>query len=239
MHSSSKTQQIELPLTGEKWAAKSEAYATLISEHLTPTTVWLDAGCGRRLLEEDMDPLEDWLAHRPRLLMGLDPQATDHRNIELLVSGSLYHLPFADNSFDLVTANMVAEHLDDPLRAFMEIARCLNPHGALILKTPNLLNYGVMANAIASKFMPEKWRLGLVHGSDDRQYEEFFPVRYKANRMDSLRRLLQSSGLQIHKAIALTQQQPFSRRARKVEEILMKMTPVVGLLVCAHKAGAV
>jgi SAM-dependent methyltransferase len=238
MHSSSKNHQIDLPLTGEKWAAKSEAYAALIDEHLSPTTVWLDAGCGRRLLEEDMDRLEDWLAQRPRLLLGLDPQVTKHCNIELLVRGSLYDLPFADSTFDLVTANMVAEHLANPLRAFLEIARCLSPNGALILKTPNLLNYGVMVNAIASKVIPEKWRLGLVHGTDDREAEEFFPVRYKANRMSSLRRLLQSSGLQIHKTIALTQQQPFSRRARKVEEVLMKLTPVVGLLVCAHKAEA-
>lgn len=93
----------EIPLSGAKWAAKSEAYAAMISEHLTPSTVWLDAGCGRHLLEDDMEPLEDWLVDHCRRVVGLDASVTTHRNINLLVRGTLYALPFADNSMDLGT----------------------------------------------------------------------------------------------------------------------------------------
>jgi SAM-dependent methyltransferase len=225
----------EMPLSGARWAAKSEAYARVISEHLSPRTLWLDAGCGSRLLEEDMGPLEDWLVSQCGLVMGLDPVVSTHRNIRLLVRGSLYSLPFGDNSLDLVTANMVAEHLDNPARAFAEIGRCLVPHGVLIIKTPNLLNYAVMGNAVASRVLPPKWRLRLVHGSDDRTPEDFFPVRYKANTMRSLVRLLRSAGFLVHKAISLRQRQAFSRRAERLERVLMKITPISGLLVCAHK----
>jgi len=227
--------EIKPPLSGENWAIKAETYAVLISEHLNTNSIWLDAGCGCRLLEEDLDSLEDWLIHRCRLIIGLDVTVARHRNINLLVSGSLYTLPFPDNSLDLVTCNMVVEHLQNPVAAFTEIARCLKRSGAFILRTPNLLNYGIMANAIASKAMPEKWRLRLVHGTDGREPEDFFPVRYKANTMRSLMRLLKSSGLEVHRTSALRQCRPYFRWSKGLERILMKLTPTSALLVCAHK----
>ena len=64
--------EVGIPLSGAQWAAKSEAYAALISEHLSPQTVWLDAGCGLRLLEDDMDPLGNWLVNRCRMIVGMD-----------------------------------------------------------------------------------------------------------------------------------------------------------------------
>jgi SAM-dependent methyltransferase len=142
---------VEIPLTGAKWAAKTEAYAALVSEHLSPDAVWLDAGCGSRLLEDDMDPLEDWLSTRCRFILGMDLAVTSHRNIKPLLCGSLYDLPFPDNSLHLITCRMVLEHLDRPQEAFTEVARCLRPGGAFVAITPNLLNYGIFGNAIATK----------------------------------------------------------------------------------------
>jgi len=103
-----------IPITGEKWAAHAEAYAKLIAEHLKPQTRWLDAGTGSRILEEDLDPLENWLVQQGGMTVGMDVQLTQHRNIRTLVGGSIYDLPFADGSFDLVTCNMVMEHLGEP-----------------------------------------------------------------------------------------------------------------------------
>jgi SAM-dependent methyltransferase len=230
--------EVKIPLSGEKWAAKSEAYAALIAEHLTPQTVWLDAGCGSRLLESDMDAAEDWLAGRCRVLVGMDYAVTGHRNIRSLVGGSLYELPFADGSVDLVTCNMVVEHLDNPARAFAEVARCLSSTGAFVVKTPNVWNYGVMANAAAARILPEGLRLRLAQGSDGRRDHEFFPVRYRANTMSTLTQRLERAGLQVHKAVALAQQRAFFRKTGSVEKLLMKLTPVNGLLVCAHKRTA-
>jgi SAM-dependent methyltransferase len=227
--------EVGMPRIGAKWAAKSEAYAALVSEHLSPHSVWLDAGCGLRLLEDDMDPLENWLTSHCGIIIGIDISVTRHRNICLLVQGSLYELPFAENSLDLVTCNMVVEHLDSPAMAFAEAARCLRPRGALVVNTPNLLNYGILANAVASRMMPEKWHPRLVRRSDGRKPEDIFPVQYRANTMRRLVQLLNASGLQVHKAIALRQQLPFFRKTEKLERLLMKLTPVSGLLLCAHK----
>jgi SAM-dependent methyltransferase len=231
-------QAVEIPLTGAKWAAKSEAYASLVSEHLSPYTAWLDAGCGFRLLEDDMDPLENWLASHCKSIFGMDFAVTSNRNIKSLLQGSLYRLPFRENSFDLVTCRMVVEHLDLPAEAFAEVARCLRPGGAFIVMTPNLLNYGIFGNAVATKVIPEKLRLRIVHASDSRANEEIFPVCYKANTMHRLVDLLNGSGLQVHKTISLRQQQPYWRKHPSFEKVLMWLTPIYVLLVCAHKPEA-
>jgi SAM-dependent methyltransferase len=228
-------QALQIPVSGAKWAAKSEAYASLIAEHLFPHTLWLDAGCGSRLLEADMDGLESWLVTHCKSIFGLDFELTSNRNIKSLVQGSLYHLPFSDNTLDLITCRMVVEHLDHPEEAFTEIARCLRPGGAVVVITPNLLNYAVFGNAVATKVLPEKLRLRIVHATDSRADEDIFPVRYKANTMPHLLKLLNFSGLQVHKAIGLRQQRPYWRKHPSFEKVLMWLTPNHVLLVCAHK----
>jgi SAM-dependent methyltransferase len=216
----------QIPLTGAKWAAKSEAYASLIAEHLSPHTLWLDAGCGSRVLEADMD----------QSIFGMDVRVTSNRNIKSLLRGSLYQLPISDNTLDLITCRMVVEHLDHPAEAFAEIARCLRPGGAFIVVTPNLQNYAIFGNALATKVMPERVRLHIVQAFDSRGNEDIFRVRYKANTMPRLVELLNLSGLQVHQAIRLRQQRSYWRRHPSFEKVLMWLTPTNVLLVCAHKS---
>jgi SAM-dependent methyltransferase len=233
------SQTLQLPLSGAPWAAKSEAYASLISEHLSPHTVWIDAGCGSRLLENDLEPLEDWLVGHCKTIVGMDVSTSSHRNVKSLVQGSLYNLPFADNSLDLITCRMVVEHLSQPRDAFAESARCLRPGGAIVVLTPNLLNYGILANAVASKLLPEKLRLRIVRTLDSRADKDIFPVRYKANTLPCLIQLMKASGLQVHKTIGLRQHRPYwKRHPSPLERVLMKLTPIYVLLACAHKVMA-
>jgi ubiquinone/menaquinone biosynthesis C-methylase UbiE len=229
-------QTMRMPLSGAPWAAKSEAYASLIAEHLSPDTVWIDAGCGARLLENDLEPLENWLLDHCKTIVGMDVSASSHRNIKSLIQGSLYDLPFADNSLDLITCRMVVEHLSQPRDAFAESARCLRPGGAIVVLTPNLLNYGILANAVASKLLPEKLRLRIVRTLDSRADKDIFPVRYKANTQSRLSQLLNASGLQVHKTIGLRQYRPYSKKHfSSLEKVFMKLTPIYVLLACAHK----
>jgi ubiquinone/menaquinone biosynthesis C-methylase UbiE len=224
-----------IPVTGEKWAAISEAYATCIAEHLTPKTRWLDAGTGSRILEDDLDALENWLVQHSGMTVGMDVRVSKHLNIRTLVGGSIYDLPFADSSFDLVTCNVVMEHLGEPEKAIAEVARVLMLGGALIVNTPNFWNYGVLANAILSKLLPERQRLQMVRASDSREPEDIFPVRYRANTLRRLNALLSASGLKVHTAKILPQQRAFFRKTAALEKLLMALTPGVRLLVCAHK----
>lgn len=49
-------------------------------------------------------------------------------------------LPFADQSFDLVTCTEVIEHLEHYRETLREIHRVLKPGGRVVLTTPNILN---------------------------------------------------------------------------------------------------
>ncbi len=229
------TPAIEIPLTGAAWAAKSETYGSLIAEHLSSDTLWLDVGCGSRLLEGGMEPLEQWLVYHCKRIVGVDLAPTFNRNIDSLLRGSVYHLPFYDNTFDLITCRMVIEHLDRPADAFAEVARCLRPGGVFILVTPNLLNYAIFGNKLATKLLPDKLRLRMVRAVDSRAEHEIFPVFYKANTMRRLLTLLNKAGLQVHKTIGLSQQRPYWRKHPSFEKLLMRLTPICSLLVCAHK----
>src|SRR5256885_8420848 len=50
--------------------------------------------------------------------------------------GTAEAVPFADGSFDLVTALDVLEHLDDDVRALREMARVVTPAGLIAVTVP-------------------------------------------------------------------------------------------------------
>ncbi len=52
------------------------------------------------------------------------------------VSADVFHLPFHDNTFDIIILSEVLEHLDNPLEAIQKIKRILNPSGKLIISVP-------------------------------------------------------------------------------------------------------
>jgi SAM-dependent methyltransferase len=50
---------------------------------------------------------------------------------------NIYPYPFEDNSFDLIEAYHVLEHLDKPFDTMKELHRILKPGGSLIIKVPH------------------------------------------------------------------------------------------------------
>lgn len=115
----------------------------------------LDAGCGTgdptRRLAEQVGPSGQ--------VVGIDPSTTlveeaQRRaqaaglNIEYQV-GSIYELPFKDNSFDGAQAEKVIAHLQDPYKGLSEMVRVVRPGGriaifdldadSMIINVPNQL----------------------------------------------------------------------------------------------------
>jgi ubiquinone/menaquinone biosynthesis C-methylase UbiE len=189
-----------------------EIWGETIKEHLTPTTRWLDAGCGWRLLGKDLEALENELVGRARLVVGVDLDflhLRKHINIFRRIHASLASLPFPDASFDLVTCNMVLEHLPEPSPMFQEISRVLAPGGTFLVHTPNIQNYLIFANIIAKKLLPRSIILKLVH--DARAKDDIFPTYYRAKNARTLRDLGASANLQPEFIRFLTHPRPYSR----------------------------
>jgi len=176
-----------------------DVYEEVLSRHVTPDTTWLDLGCGHRLLPAWRDKEEEQLVASCQSITGLDfslAALKRHKHIVRRVQGDITHLSFRDECVDLVTANMVVEHLDDPERHFREISRILKPSGMFILHTPNARGYV----SILRRLVPDILVHRLVSMLDGRPPEDVFRVHYRANTEERIEELASTCGFQVVKA---------------------------------------
>jgi ubiquinone/menaquinone biosynthesis C-methylase UbiE len=171
-------------------------YQAVLEQSVAHDIDWLDLGCGHQLLPEWRFQQELALVAQCRRIVGVDehlPSLQRHRSIRELVNASITHLPFRDGSFDLVTANMVVEHLQDPQIQFHEICRVLRPGGVFIMHTPNSAGY----LTILARLVPEFLKAKLVYLLQGRKEEDVFPAFYRANSRSAIARLAQASGFEV------------------------------------------
>jgi len=167
-------------------------YARVVQAHVTPATRWLDLGCGHQLWPEFI-PGQRESAQRAALLVGLDPDAESVRR-----NGYVHHrvvgldLPFRDASFNLVTANMVFEHLEHPDKVLREIRRVLTPDGICIFHTVNAQYW----QTALGRHLPQSAKNLLVLFSEGRAEEDVYPTHYRINTPAAIRSLLPKSGLE-------------------------------------------
>ncbi|MGB9854020.1 MAG: methyltransferase domain-containing protein [Candidatus Bathyarchaeales archaeon] len=93
----------------------------------------LDVGCGDGSIGEPLREKGNRVisVELPKIVK----IAQSHR-VPLLVAGDAEHLAFASESFDVVIASEVVEHLWDPLSFFNEAYRVLRTNGYLVMSTP-------------------------------------------------------------------------------------------------------
>jgi SAM-dependent methyltransferase len=159
----------------------------LLDEALRPGAVALDAGCGRTTrLRFYRDRIER--------LVGLDrDEAAGRENpfLDEFVPGDLEQaLPFAGDSFDLVYANFVVEHLQQPERVFAEWRRVLRPGGTLVLLTSNRAS-PLMA---AADRLPQRTRLAIKRRGAGVEERDIYPTPYRANTPSKLEQVAASAG---------------------------------------------
>lgn len=162
-----------------------------IQEHLPPNATILDAGCGRSL------ELFDRFGKQASLFIGIDcynPEPYGEDSKRIFVCGDVSHLAFKDNTFDLVVARSVIEHLEAPAGFYSEVRRVLKPGGFCIVLTPNLGDY----SALISKLIPNAWHPWIVQRTEGRPTEDTFPTYYKSNTMRRISSLARNAGLTIY-----------------------------------------
>jgi SAM-dependent methyltransferase len=166
-------------------------YARTLERFIRPGERWLDVGCGHSLVPE-------WIQDQPTSLLGRavgldrDQRALGaHAGLRHKTCGDVHRLPFADRTFDVVTANMVVEHVEEPVGFFREVRRVLRPGGRLLIHTPNALGYTTrLARAV-----PERLKPLLAVVLQRRATEDVYPAFYRANTQAALGDIARQSGL--------------------------------------------
>jgi SAM-dependent methyltransferase len=179
-----------------RYRSPKSVYEEVLDGQVGADTVWLDIGCGKRLCGSD--DLNAELPRRARLTVGCDrdPYLSKHTSIRHLVICDASALPFRDATFNLVTASMVLEHLEDPDAVFSDVARISQRGGAFVVFTPNRYNYAMVVAALTPYGFHVLWKK-LSYYFARREWRDFsedlFPTWYRANSLRSLRRLLQAA----------------------------------------------
>ena len=172
------------------------AYAERLRAALEGGGRWLDIGCGHDFLPPWMPPSDRELNLQRWRVTGIDMDAgaiARHPGLRHRVIGTGEQLPFEDHAFDLVTANMVVEHVEAPARLFSEISRILAPGGRVIIHTPNAHGY----TTAITRLVPDRALAPLARVLLRRRAEDVYPTFYRANSVSDLRALADSNGLTI------------------------------------------
>ncbi len=129
----------ESVLRSHTWRTAQNSAAFLLP-HLKDGDHLLDVGCGPGTITMDLAEIV-----APGDVIGIDRsevvierarQAAEARslsNLSLRV-GDVYNLDFEDDSFDVVYAHQVLQHLSDPVRALVEMRRVLRDGGWLAVR---------------------------------------------------------------------------------------------------------
>ena len=160
-------------------------YEQVLGQYIYPDTVWLDLGCGHQVLPGWREAEEKRLVAGCKEIVGIDydhHSLLHHRTISRRVRGDVSTLPFGEEYFDLVTANMVVEHLSDPAAQFREVRRVLKSGGLFIFHTPNSRGY----STAMARLVPEAIKGKLIYLLDGRQEEDVFETHYKANTPEQI-----------------------------------------------------
>ena len=94
-------------------------------------------------------------------------------------------VPLASSSIDILIADYVLEHIDDPPLFFSEVTRLLKPGGVFCARTPHALNYISIAARVIRNSRHAKI-LRLVQ--PNRKEMDVFPTNYKLNTHAAIRK---------------------------------------------------
>lgn len=171
-------------------------YYQLLNRRVQPRCDWLEMGCGHQMFAPWMPNEEARLIERSGHVVGIDLDwegMKKNTGVHGKIFGNLEQLPLRTSQFDLVTANMVVEHLGSPSKVLAEVYRVLRPGGLFIFHTPNRRCLTVRL----TKWLPQWIKNLMVLWLEGRSEEDVFPTRYRLNSLEDITRLGAAAGLPV------------------------------------------
>jgi SAM-dependent methyltransferase len=105
-------------------------------------------------------------------------------------------IPFGDETFDLVSACWVLEHIAAPTRFLREVNRVLRPGGWFVALTPNGRHYATWLIRLFD-CLPHRLTQEIVYRLYQRRHYDTFPTYYRLNTRMELASASRSAGLRL------------------------------------------
>lgn len=94
-------------------------------------------------------------------------------------------MPLPDKSVDIIVADYVLEHVQDPVNFALEVRRLLKPSGLFCARTPHKYSYV----AIGARVVPNRRHSNyLTRLQPERKSQDVFPTAYKLNTLSAIER---------------------------------------------------
>ena len=161
-----------------------------INSLIDDKSVVLDFGAGRASWCED----DKCVTRREiRLLKGkvkqliaadVDEVVLNNRSSDKQIVINDGQLDVEPNSVDLILADYVLEHIDNPTEFFIQIDSCLKSGGWFCARTPHKYSYvAIIASLVNNRFHSKLLRFI----QSERKEIDVFPTRYKLNKMKDIK----------------------------------------------------
>jgi ubiquinone/menaquinone biosynthesis C-methylase UbiE len=181
-------------------AHPQQVYAGILKRYVRPGLRWLDIGCGRQIVPDWAWRFTDQKASLADVeLTGLDTDSAIHEHpfLSRKLIGLANSIDAPDGYFDLITANMVMEHIPDPLVIYREVFRVLKPGGTFVIHTPNKWFYLLFFG----RFAPEWLKHRVIWLLEQRNSADVFPTFYRSNTPAAFQRWAEESGFTINSIV--------------------------------------
>jgi SAM-dependent methyltransferase len=192
----------------------------------TKAATWLDFGCGRGTTDDELVPIRRQMNETVYVGVDLDfaSLCDCNESNRICAAGSL--LPFRDVTFDVVSSNMVFEHLENPCNILEELRRVLVPGGTLIVHTSSSLHYMLLIGRFLSCVVPEYFYRKLVSWVTGRNERYIFETHYKANTVGRLSELATKCGMRVTSVSYLITPPTLRGRIRILEQFVCQFLPL-------------
>jgi SAM-dependent methyltransferase len=163
------------------------AFRNHILAHIKDDHVMLDIGAGAGIVKEMQ------FRGLVKTVAGLDPdpRVLENPYLDEAKIGLGESIDWPDETFDIVIADNVLEHLENPAEVFAEIARVLKPGGHFMFKTPNKWHYMPLIATVTPLWFHQFYNK--IRG---RASVDTFKTHYRANRPNDVIRNAKPAGLE-------------------------------------------